>query len=294
MSLFNRNASFKQAYGTHGILGIDLGFSSDKSSSSFNEKSDEEIKKSQSTLGTIQESEVQSKTATSDKSSTGTSTSKEQSLSDQLSQVSNLDEETQLLLQNMLASISGGATDLVGAQQERALSTEERLAGTTDAIIANAEARGEEQVGAALQGFSRSAGSSQNSIVQQLGLQESGRVNREIADLAATLGIQVDQIATQNIDTAAKSGGDLIAQLSSVLKGAESTSAVQTQQTSENEVTQILQELLAQQEAGTKQSTQTQQELIDSLLVGTRTASGSGSGESSGFSLGFSGSDKAF
>ena len=294
MSLFNRSSSFKQTYGTHGILGIDLGFGSDKSSSNFNEKSDEEIKKTESITGSTRASETQNKTATSDKATTGATTGSEQSLSDQLSQVSNLDEETQLLLKNMLASISGGSTDIVEAQQSRALSTEERLAGVTDAIVANAEARGEEQVGAALQGFARSAGSSQNSIVQQLGLQESGRVNREIADLAATLGIQVDQIATQNIDTAAKSGGDLVTQLSSVLKGAESTSAVQTQQTSENEVTQILQELLAQQESGTKQSSQTQQELIDSLLAGTKTASGSGSGKSSGFSLGFSGSDKAF
>jgi len=290
MSLFNRNARFKLQYGTQGIsFGLSLGGSKGSTESSFDEESQEDIKKSQVTQATRTAESRTAKDTTGRTETTGTQAETSKTLSEQLSTVSALDEETQQQLRDLLGGLGTG--ELSQAQQERALGAEDRLSGITDAIIENARAQGEEDVGQVLQQFSRSAGSSQNTIVQQLGLQESGRVNREIADLAATLGIQVDQLVTQEISGAASAQGDLTTQLASILKGAETRTATTGEQTAQTDIVTALQEILATTERGTQVTKTSEQELLDALASSTKTAKGKGTGASSefggGFSLGF-------
>lgn len=290
MSLFNRDCGFKLKYGTHGIsFGLSLGGKSGQTSSKFEEEETEEIEKSQVTKATSTGEATTAKDVAGTTETAGTQAETGKTLSEQLSTVSALDAETQQALEQLLGGLDVGG--LSEAQSERALGTEDRLSGITDAIIENARAQGEEDVGVALQGFARSAGSSQNTIVQQLGLKESGRVNREIADLAATLGIQVDQLTTAGIGEAAGAQGDLTTQLAGILKGAETRTATTGEQTTETDIVTALQEILATTETGTQVTQTTEEELVDALVSGTKTASGTGSGKSSevggGFSLGF-------
>ena len=172
--------------------------------------------------------------------------------------VSLLDEETQGFLRDMLQTLGGGDdfTSINQALTERALGADADLAGITDPIVTNARSRLEERLGQTMQQLSRTAGSSQNSLVAQLGLDEAAQVEREVADLAATLGLQTRQLATSELEGAQTRVGGLAVQLADVLKGA--TQIGTTTQTSN--IQRQLSELLAG--SSTEQSVITELEKI--------------------------------
>ncbi len=138
-----------------------------------------------------------------------------------------LDEETQALLQGLIGDIGeGGLEELTVSLTDRALTADADLAGIVDPIVANQRANLEESLGQSIQGFARSAGgTTQNTIVQQLGLKEGARVEREVADLAATLGLETRQLVTAEQTNAAGLTGTLLEQLTGLLKGSQTTRA---------------------------------------------------------------------
>ena len=141
-----------------------------------------------------------------------------------------LDVETQEMLQSLIADRGeGGLQELTASLTGRALGAEGDLAGIVDPIVAGARGRMEEELGQTMQSFARTAGgTTQNTIVQQLGLKEASRVEREVAELAATLGLQTRQLATEEQAGAAELTGGLLTQLTGLLKGAETTRAGET------------------------------------------------------------------
>ena len=136
-----------------------------------------------------------------------------------------LDPETQALLQSLVGDLGeGGLQELISALTGSALNADAELAGITDPIVANLHANLEEALGQSKQGFARAAGgTTANTIVQQLGLQEGARVEREVADLAATLGLETRQLVTEEQSNAANITGDLLTQLTGLLKGSATT-----------------------------------------------------------------------
>lgn len=177
---------------------------------------------------------------------------------------SSLDEETQALLQGLIGDLGeGGLQELVGSLTGRALGADEELANITDPIVASARGNLEEQLGQTLQGFARSAGgTTQNTIVQQLGLKEGARVEREIADLAATLGLETRQLATEEQSSAASLTGGLLTQLTGLLKGAETTRAGETT----SDAARALEQLTSTEEAGKTSSEELTSALSETAL----------------------------
>ena len=205
-------------------IGISLGGGkkSDKSETTAETK----VQKKQKTKG----KQVAKGTTTTDQEEQATQ--QQTSTTQALETLSLLDEETQTLLQDLLGGIAGGGQleDINQVITDRALTADQDLAGLVDPIVANARANLEEQAGQTIQGLARTAGSSQNSLVAQLGLDEAINVEREIADLAAQLGLQTRQIATQELAGAQAGTQQTVVQLAEILKGATQTGE-STQQT---------------------------------------------------------------
>lgn len=233
------------------IFGLSLGGGSEKSS--FKETEEAKKETAQETLAKTTAKSEQvgtTKTAgtkTAEQVAERTDTALTQALDETTEKgtvteaFSALDVETQELLQSLIADLGeGGLQELTASLTGRALSAEGDLAGIVDPIVAGARGNLEEQLGQTLQGFARTAGgTTQNTIVQQLGLQEGARVEREIADLAATLGLQTRQLATEEQVGAAQLTGGLLTQLTGLLKGAETTRAGETTTDAVRELEQL-------------------------------------------------------
>lgn len=221
-------------------IGLSLGGGSEKSR--FEETEAAKKETLQKTLAkTVAEREqvgreetTATKTAEQERETTGTSLTRALDETTERGTVteafSALDAETQELLQGLVADLGeDGLQELTASLTGRALGAEGDLAGITDPIVASARANLEEGLGQTMQGFARAAGgTTQNTIVQQLGLKEASRVEREVADLAASLGLQTRQLATEEQAGAAELTGGLLTQLTGLLKGAETTRAGET------------------------------------------------------------------
>ena len=257
-----------------GIFNFGFGGSSD--SAAFDEKTSSNVNK-EKTDKTISVKDTV-KTSSSDKRSSESadvSTEATQSLS-------LLDEQTQQILTDALQDLAteGFPLDVIQSLQERAITAPDELAGLVDPIVANARANLETQLGQSQQQLARSAGSSQNSLVQQLGLEQATEVERELASLAATLGIQTFDAATQTQVAAVEASTSPLAQLAEVLKGA-------TQTGTSTEATQALtqlSELLSGRETGRENETDVSQ--ILERLSAFEEASGTGSGRTRGGGFG--------
>ena len=193
--------------------------------------------------------------------------------------LSTLDDETKATLSGLLSELASGGSsvDLISALNSRALSAEDRLPDLVDPIVANARGNLEEQAGQAVQGFARSAGSSQNTLVAQLGLQEATNVEREIADLAATLGLNVDQAITEQQQGAVGNTENLVASLAEILKGA-------TQVGSSSESTDIVRQL-EELVSNSSQERTSGTEVVKTKDSGTASSSSSSRGRTSDVSL---------
>ena len=292
------------------LFGISFGGGKEKSS--FTEKTEQEKTTDQITKAVT----------TDEKTSTGTQTTTGKSTTDQVSEelvtaiatsteesaevgtiseaTQSLDAETQELLKGLVADLgAGGLQELVDSLTGRALSADEDLAGIVDPIVATARANLEEGLGISQQAFARSAGgSTQNTIVAQLGLREASRVEGEIASLAATLGLETRQLVTDEQTGAANLTGDLLTALTGVLKGSttsrvgESTTdatraldALTSTETVSKATTEQLSETLSEtalSELSETISESTMQEIINAIT------DVSGSGKTKGSSFGIS------
>ncbi len=230
-----------------------------KKKSKFSEETEQSSSKEQSAT-TAESSERSSASTGSQKGSTDTSTtgttnkSGSVSAEDVSSQVattkeniSSLDDETKAILGSLVADAGGDLSELISGLSSSALSAEEDLGALIDPIVANARTNLEEQVGVSKQALARAAGgSTQNTLVQQLGLRESARAEGELADLAARLGLQTQQVASQQQSAAVDATGGLVAQLSNVLKGADTTRTGTTEADTVRALTELTDETSTQ------------------------------------------------
>jgi hypothetical protein len=103
--------------------------------------------------------------------------------------LASLDETSRVQLTELLgaASQADNLGDLLGSLSERALSAGGELGESRQAIVDVARQRGERKIGQTQQALSGIAGSSQNTLVQQLGLEGSVQLETELAALNAQL-----------------------------------------------------------------------------------------------------------
>lgn len=203
--------------------GIGFSLGGDKSDSSSKES---ETERSRATQRTRRKEEQDTLTRTKKKEAS-TREAKQKEESEQT--LTTLDSGTRRLIKDLLQDTADAETgELVSTITERALGADDAFAGLVDPIVANARANLENDLGQQLQNLARAAGSSQNSLVAQLGLDEAANVEREIASLAATLGIQTRQAATAEQQGALESTQNFTAQLAEVLKGAKQVGSSST------------------------------------------------------------------
>lgn len=171
--------------------------------------------------------------------------------------VTQLDEQTQAILQQLIQGLSGSFTegggtvldpsileasagniDFSNFLSSRAMETEGVLGGSTEAIIAEARRQGENALEIQGTQLAMGAGSNLNSIVQAAQAQGQSDLATQLAALQGQLGIQARQVGSQDLATAfgarseaARGGADIsiagqtagvqsIAQLVAALTGA--------------------------------------------------------------------------
>lgn len=223
-------------------MGLGISIGGGKERSSFTEKEELDKTTDQTTLAKTVAAREQVGTQKTTGSKTGevtvekTDVSKSKGLEESTEvgsineAIQSLDPETQELLQGLIGDLGeGGLQELTASLTSRGLSADADLAGLIDPIVAGARGNLEERLGQTMQGFARAAGgTTQNTIVQQLGLKEGARVEREVAELAATLGLETRQLVTEEQSNAAQVSGGLLTQLTGLLKGSQTTRAGET------------------------------------------------------------------
>jgi len=221
--------------------------------------------------------------------------------------VTQLDAETQGILQNLIQQLSGdfagaGGTVLdpavLGAVPEnldfasflanRAADTEGVIGANTDAIVTEARRQGENALEIQGTQLAAGAGSNLNSIVQAAQAQGSADLETQLAALRGQLGIQARQAGSQDLATAfgarseaARGGADIqiagqtagvqsISQLVAALTGATTETTGVTSAVGTTEEQTDLEQLVA-----------SLQDVIETSS-GTRTATQTGSAEQRG------------
>lgn len=177
------------------------------------------------------------------KATSGTTTKQQTGRQDISSLISNLDAGTQEQLQEILKSI-GTPSDikaLSGALSSRALNAGQALAANTKAAVDVARRRGERRVGQTVTNLAKSAGSGQNSLVAQLGLEADTNLQVELAGLESTLNAANRRQSTEELQGALKTQTSSVSEISSILKGATQQT---TQQTNTSQLSSALQNLL--------------------------------------------------
>lgn len=182
-----------------------------------------------------------------------------QDVQDQLSQMistlaQSTDQQTNLtdfVVNNAMSNAAGGSQNAI------------------DAIVASARNKGETAIGRNSVAAAQNAGSSMNSIVQQLGIEGRVKLETDLAALAGQLGLQFQQQNSQDLANAAQIAGgstDAIANLANVLKGAE-TSATSTQQQDTTQLVQDLQNLIGN--TNTDKTSRSSQNTVDNTKTNT-------------------------
>ena len=152
-----------------------------------------------------------------------------------------------------------GEGDLIGLLTQRAAGADAAFDPTP--IVGEARRVGERELAQTMTQLASSTGSSQNSLLQALGMEGRGDLESQLASLAAQLQTQSRQAATGEITAAAGAGQNQLVQLLDILKGAQTTG--------QTDSSQQVSELLSSQETLT--------ELLKGFTVGKQ----------SGFNLGF-------
>lgn len=190
--------------------------------------------------------------------------------------LSNLDANTQQQLTDIISSL-GSADDvqlLQDALSSRALEADDVLGGKSDAIIESARRSGSREIVAGQTRLSKAAGSSQNSLVEQIGLEAQVDLDTELAALENSLFTQNRQIATDELQGAL--GGEVgnISSIANILKGAQQTTQQEQSQTTgqtstgssaqQNQATQVVDSAtLSESEQQTAQLVSSLQEAIN-------------------------------
>jgi len=183
-----------------------------------------------------------------------------------------LGTDTQNQLMELLTQLGGGAEitgDIAQTLTDRANTGEADLADNIAAIVAGARERGTEEIGRRSVAASQQAGSSMNSIVQQLGIEGAVDLETQLAELEASLGLQTRQQVTGEFSAAAGvAGGETAAatQIADVLKGAETT-ATGTQASNTEQLVQSLQDLVASTTGTVATETQQQEDTATTALT---------------------------
>jgi len=210
----------------------------------------------------------QTEKRTTEATRTAEQQSQSKSAATQQQQISSLSPEIQALVESLItqqATGQSGASELQNLLVQRAQTADQAFDPT--AILNEARRQGEQQLGRTKVALSQQAGSSMNSLVQQLIGEQRGALESQLASLAAQLTQAGRQAATQEIAGAATLPQQNLTQLLEVLKGATVTGTTTTEQ-------------LTTQEAKT---VQTLREIVDALLKSNTT--GTTKSKSSGFSL---------
>jgi hypothetical protein len=218
----------------------------------------------------IEKEAVSESTKTGETTTTGTTTQ----------QVSQLDPETQAILQNLIASAGGVAegADLTGIAQQllaRGEETEAVLGENIEAIIGEARRTGEKELGQLSTQLAAGAGSAQNTFVAGATAEARAALESSLAGQRGQLNIQAREAGGRDLLSAFQalatgSGQETanIASLVNALKGGTTTSAGETAQTT-----------LSKEELATVEQIS---QAISQLTKGTST----GTSKQSGFSLG--------
>lgn len=193
-----------------------------------------------------------------------------------------LDEQTQLILQDLIKQLSGdfsaaGGTvldsnvleavpenlDFASFLAERAGATEGVLNTNTDAIVTEAQRQGENALEIQGTRLAMGAGSNLNSIVQAAQAQGRADLETQLAGLRGSLGIQARQAGSQDLATAfgarseaARGGADIqiagqtagvqsLSQLVAALTGATTETTGVTSAVGTTEETSSLEQLVA-------------------------------------------------
>ena len=281
------------------IFGISLGASGGTSSSSSGTTIDETKTAEEKKTGT----ETAKATSTTEQTSTGTTTGKDTTTASgiETSTLSLLSEEDQNLISNLMKDIAGGSAgneELLSLLESRALNADEAFSGIVDPQVEEARRLQEQDLGQSVSALSRATGggAKSNSLVAGFDLEGQRAIDSSIASLAATLGIDARQAGTEEITGAFEAGltGDqasssAVAQLATVLKGAEQTGTKELEST---EVATSVEDVIQQLSAATDETEI--KSIIENLfstehLTGTEHTSGKGKSieTSVGGSIGF-------
>lgn len=212
---------------------------------------------------------------------TGISTTEQDTTQQQVT--TQLDPETQAILQNLIQGLAGPLAeegtildpsilqaipenlDFASFLRDRATGTEGVLNAGTDAIVAEAQRTGENAIERRGTQLAMGAGSNLNSIVQAANAQGSADLATQLAALRGQLGIQARQAGSQDLATAfgasneaARAGADIsiagqtagtqqLAQLVQALTGATTTTVGETRATGttteQEQITQLMEAL---------------------------------------------------
>lgn len=180
-----------------------------------------------------------------------------------------LDQGTQDVLAQLVQQLSGTASQGAEASElltSRALTGDEDLAASISDIVGGARARGETEIARGGVAAAQQAGSSMNSIVQQLGIEGAVNLETQLAELEASLGLQARAQVTGELQAGGAEGtAAAVTSLSDVLKGA-TTTATTEQETQTSELVSTLQELVGTTEA----TTETTEEQVTTELQQTQ------------------------
>lgn len=237
-------------------LGLfDFGFSSSKQ------------KTSQTQSGTSNETSTQSSTSTGSGTRTSDTTG--------LEVLTQLPEEIQAVLTTLAVNLAqdagaDGSANLSAELARRAEGADVALQDAIQRIVAAREDTGKREIASQVAQLASSTGSSQNSFVQQVGLQANQDLQTALAGVQGQLEIEGRKQATNEFAAALSgraSGTTDLVNIVNALRGAT------TQRTTTG--------------ATTEQTDEQQQVLTDLSRLVNSTTTGSSTGKKSGFSLGF-------
>jgi len=199
------------------------------------------------------------------------------SVADVLQTERQLGAKTETTLTDFLNQLVGGAgvkdtsaVDLAKIAGTRAKGADASIQAMIDSIIAAARSEGELDLGRRETAAARGAGSSLNSIVQQLGIEGRGDLETKLAGLAGQLGLQGRAAGTtefasageglrksiEGLSTGVGAEASGIADIADILKGGTKTLTSSTeQQTTEQQVNQLVEALSQLTKGSTVQTT---------------------------------------
>ena len=252
------------------------------------QKSSQQTTLDESTTGVRDVTSVEQQETQQTSTSEGTST---QDTSQQQT-VTQLDQETQDILRNLIQQLSGSAgggtildpsilqatdenLDFASFLTERAVGTESVLNSSTDAIVTEARRQGENALEIQGTQLATGAGSNLNSIVQAAQAQGRADLETQLAGLRGSLGIEARAAGSQDLATAfgarseaARGGADIsiagqtagtdqLAQLVEALTGGTTETVGATSAVGTTSEQQTLEQLVAAIQDLTETSQQT-------------------------------------